>query len=397
MVNLDARIAAAVTAALKSADPRFQHYLEICGLAALLRTASGDLILDYNAAGELALDRCLLEYFIEHKVPWACRRTIKKRVLSAPTFEYLITATWPQLESVGLADLPTDLIYIFLGAMLAAAKGEVVSWFQSTFGPLVDAAALEYTALLEECEKPQGATKRVSGPGGEPSPKRARHDYEKRKLALCAQVVQVLIGRASSVAIPTPTISVESTPDDDQLEELQVMSILYPAALLEGSVLSPRQPATGADIPTLHDDETEEQVSAILSPASYSTSSGILTSKPATFPSLSTAQEWISKLPATSNQTRPLPSFRRSRAPSPPSPPVSRPQFPKTVIPAPSYKPTPNLSARTLGPTNRPAKAMLLNTRAPAIVHRMYAVPPSSSSTSLSDRFRANYQQASFF
>ncbi|KAJ7662121.1 hypothetical protein DFH06DRAFT_1471697 [Mycena polygramma] len=277
MVNLDARIAAAVTAALKSADPRFQHYLEICGLAALLRTASGDLLLGYNAAGELALDRCLLEYFIEHK-----GRAIKKQVLSAPTFDYLITTAWPQLETGGLTDLPTDLIYIFLGAMLAAAKGEVVSWFRSTFGPAVDGAVLEYTVHLDLKVEP-----RVSGPGGEPSPKRARHDYEKRKLAQCAQVVQVLIGRASSVAIPAPAISVESTPDDDRLEELQVMSILYPAALLEGSVLSPRQPATGADIPTLHDDETEEdKVSAILSPDSYSTSSDILTSKPATSSSL---------------------------------------------------------------------------------------------------------------
>jgi hypothetical protein len=73
MVSLDSRIARAVDLALSLSNPRFYHYLETRGLAALIKTASAERVQDYRAAGELALKQCILTYFIKFHVPWMYR------------------------------------------------------------------------------------------------------------------------------------------------------------------------------------------------------------------------------------------------------------------------------------------------------------------------------------
>ncbi|KAJ6511486.1 hypothetical protein C8R47DRAFT_1095254 [Mycena vitilis] len=464
MVNLDARIASAIDGSLKYSNPRFDYHLHTRGLAVLLKTASVDRLHDYHAAGKIALQQHALGYFIQSEIPWACRETIKRRILSSNTFEYIAsTANWQKPHFVEGTDVASDLIYIFLGALRALDPGASF-WFRDTFGPMVDAAATAIQAHSRERLAQEKSNSSPDSPNGDtPTAKRARLSNTDRKILHVAKATEVL-------STPSPLDLNDSELDETYLEEIEVTMMVDPASLVDSPapplvVLSPCA-ASYDTASSLFDTANWSSLMSVapeticrlftsvvaLTRATFSepASDGedtvlhipgafkegmVKTIKPitvvgrdepapppasgATYPSppfrrsrapsppsppgpppstsLSIAQEAI---PATSNQARPAPTFRRSRAPSPPSPPDVRPRSKKTGIPATS--PTLNLPARTLGPTTSghpslPPKAMLLNMRTPSIIYRKYPVPPSSPGTSLSDRFRADYQPASFF
>ncbi|KAJ7662084.1 hypothetical protein DFH06DRAFT_1398015 [Mycena polygramma] len=210
---------------------------------------------DYRAVGEVALNQCILLHFLRSDTPFKYRGTITARILSPGTLQLFLQQS--KLTSDDLDADPADTVFIFVGA-LAACRGDVHHWFGEAFVPLIDSAVSEYTIYLEDCDKIS-----ASEDGGSPA-KRPRRDNDQRKLAHHSKAVDRLIGMAASLGNSTQT-----DPDDDYFEELQVLTTLHPASLLEGLSVGPFQSATTASFPaTLNDDYSEEQeVFSLLDPA----------------------------------------------------------------------------------------------------------------------------------
>ncbi|KAJ6511432.1 hypothetical protein C8R47DRAFT_1191121 [Mycena vitilis] len=254
-LSLISRIDDAIHAALPAVQPRLKFHLNNGGLATLLKSASDASVQDYRTVGEIAMNEHTLLHFLRADIPHKHRGvnlafTITARILSPEILQLLIRQSNLKSDHFdALSADPADTLFIFVGA-LAASKGDVAQWFEETFVPMIDSAASEYTVYLEELPKLP-----VPKDGASP-PKRMRHSNSKTKLARYSKAVDVL----TSMAVSLSGKSTESGPDTDHLEELQVLTILNPAGLVEGLRFGPLRSATSPSLPaTFNDDISEEQ------------------------------------------------------------------------------------------------------------------------------------------
>ncbi|KAJ7507345.1 hypothetical protein B0H11DRAFT_2185774 [Mycena galericulata] len=186
VVPLDSRISDSISLAMPSSSPRFSYYLRERGLAGFISAASISVIEGYVAAGEICLELCLLEYILEKGISTEYHGVALKIldwILAPSTFDLIFTQERREIDrELLLVASPNTPLGLFVGALTAYGGFEETKlWFHRTLGPLVDAAAASCVSYTKECNAK--TNKRSLEAGDFPVAKRARPTHRERTLA----------------------------------------------------------------------------------------------------------------------------------------------------------------------------------------------------------------------
>ncbi|KAJ7507346.1 hypothetical protein B0H11DRAFT_2271820 [Mycena galericulata] len=232
--NLDALINDSILISVQRARPRFRYHLQERGLAAIINSASEQELDALRSTGDLTLHTFLARYvhqWCTPETPVDFHGTLKTRVYSAETFKLLILQGWPgALDSEHFHSTPIDTIFLFMGVLAATSDvTECFDWFLETFLPILSGVTSTYRAHQEERQSTVASSKKRRRVDGEVfETKRRKLTHSERRVVYYAKVKSMLHGLAGDTQDVTDSPRA-MTPDlANVLDRLDFAAILRP-------------------------------------------------------------------------------------------------------------------------------------------------------------------------
>ncbi|KAJ7451623.1 hypothetical protein FB451DRAFT_1283814 [Mycena latifolia] len=364
--TLDVYITDSIRASVQRSQPRFNHYLQKHGLACRIKEASPEELQRFWHTGEVALLSCLSQYTHQRWTPETrsgYHGTIKTRVLCPETYGAILTYARSKGCNLGNTACSTDTLHLFVGVLQTTlGLSSTFDWFLATFGPILDDVSVAYDTYHIVSESTSCSKKRCSSDGEVLGAKRVKttHSHFHRSKAILLELESTLsspIPLSSAVQATSVPKATVNTPR--LLDTLDISSLFRPAVdtVISTPLLS--LPAATTPLTSLsyfstiaqeHAHEltagvsafTQREVEAFNRAARGKTIfsipmafyEGFVSALSANADSLaSTTSTPVHSSPPSAPERRfPLP-YRRSRAPSPPSPrPLKTSYISNTVV-----------------------------------------------------------------